>query len=301
MTAVTRWILAAALLACGPRDETGSSRSPIVGGTLDNTDNSVVAIVVYPPGTSSQTVEVCSGTVVSPHVVLTAAHCIDPSIVGPIDHVQIFTGNDFNDPGQFGDANYFLDVAQRSFDPMFTADFSSGHDIAVVVAAATIPLTPLPMNRTALGNGDVGAAVHAVGFGESNGADTTSAGPRRFIDAKVFGVDALHLVLDDVICEGDSGGPSFLTKNGKQVIAGVHSFTNAQACIGTGDDTRVDLYAASFVDPVINQADPGYLSGGCNVGGNVPSRDWLLVLIALTAWICTLRAWPTPQRSSRRR
>ena len=129
----------------------------------------------------------------------------------------------------------------------------------------------------------MGSPVHVVGFGETNGSESITAGPRRSIDTTIFDVDDEHLVLDDVICEGDSGGPTFITVNGKPTIAGVHSFTTTTNCIGPGDDTRVDLYASSFVDPVINQSDPGYLGGGCNASGGQSKdpSDALVIAFAL--------------------
>ena len=70
-----------ALLACGSPGKLGTSASPIVSGMADDgADTSVVAIFV---NSGAQNGVVCSGTVVSPHVVLTAAHCLDEALVGP--------------------------------------------------------------------------------------------------------------------------------------------------------------------------------------------------------------------------
>jgi secreted trypsin-like serine protease len=267
-----------ALLACG--DATGTTRSPIINGNADTTDTSVVAIIITPIDTSMG-VEVCSGTVVSPHVVMTAAHCVDPAIVGTISDVSIFLGSDFTNVLQDNNPANFVETASRSFDSAFDpTNPVAGHDIAVVVANAPLSLTPLPINHDSLGSGDEGSPALAVGFGESDGSNMNSAGPRRSIMTTVLQVDDEHIVLDDVICEGDSGGPTFLTKDGVQVVAGVHSFTNAMNCVGTGDDTRVDLYASSFVDPAIDAADPGFLKGGgCNESGSRRTTSSIAVLL----------------------
>src|SRR4051812_24867627 len=47
----------------------GASSAPIIGGTTDTTDTFVVGIDI---GGSS----ICSGTVISPSLVLTARHCV---------------------------------------------------------------------------------------------------------------------------------------------------------------------------------------------------------------------------------
>jgi hypothetical protein len=62
-------------------------------------------------------------------------------------------------------------------------------------------------------------------------------------------------------CEGDSGGPAFLMRNGKEVIAGVTSFGDQNCQVG-GADTRVDAYWDSFIKPHIQAVD-----------GNVTTAD----------------------------
>jgi MYXO-CTERM domain-containing protein len=71
-----------------------------------------------------------------------------------------------------------------------------------------------------------------------------------------------------------------MTKNGKTVVIGVHSFTTTQTCNGDGDDTRVDKYT-SFVEDAIKTADPGFLSGGCNASAG--RGDFAAIALALAA------------------
>src|SRR6185437_7644129 len=62
--------VAGALVACA--SPLGSSSSGIVGGELDTQTTGVVMVYIKPTAGGWGT---CSGTVVSPHVVVTAAHC----------------------------------------------------------------------------------------------------------------------------------------------------------------------------------------------------------------------------------
>lgn len=272
-------IVAASLfaLACGPESDVASSNAAIINGVSDTADTSVVALIIY-SSNGSQDDHVCSGTVVSPHVVLTAAHCLDPMLVGPVDHVAIFSGTDFTDPNQATDPTLQGAVASTVIDPKFSASTPNPtDDIALVVAAQPLALRPIALNHSSLGSGDIGTAVHAVGFGQTSD-DPLTAGPRRSIDTTIFDIGDEHIVLDDVICNGDSGGPTFITKNGQTLVAGVHSFTASSSCIGDGDDTRVDRYASSVIDPVIDQFDPGFVPSGCNAAGSNARDSWWIVI-----------------------
>lgn len=49
-------------------------------------------------------------------------------------------------------------------------------------------------------------------------------------------------------CEGDSGGPVFVTSNATEEVAGITSFGDAQ-CMQSGTNMRVDAYRTDFIDP----------------------------------------------------
>src|SRR4051812_37597336 len=79
---VRRIVLLVSLLVaagCGPQlpfvahETTGSS--PIVGGTTDTGDNAVALILFQDPSDASNAF-VCTGTLISPNVILTAGHCV---------------------------------------------------------------------------------------------------------------------------------------------------------------------------------------------------------------------------------
>src|SRR5689334_3949150 len=69
-------------------EEIGFATEEIVNGSPDSGHPATVAL-------TTQGFPFCSGTLVTPTVVVTAAHCIDPNNgVPPVDEIEIFFGND---------------------------------------------------------------------------------------------------------------------------------------------------------------------------------------------------------------
>lgn len=243
------------LAACGPMpDDVALRESAIVGGVNDQGDPSVVLLLAQ----NNQGASLCTSEIVSPHVVLTAAHCVAPSVVGNVTF-SVFLGYDINDRTQANNQANYYQVRETHYDPKFNVNnLTGGHDIAVVITKNALPRTALPMNRTPLTNNDIGTTIRLVGYGITSGRDTqgTSAGTKRQTTTTLYDYDNLLLYFNDpkhLTCEGDSGGPAFITRNGVEYIAGVTSFGD-QGCMYEGADTRVDIFT-SFVDPYIAQFD----------------------------------------------
>ena len=159
-------------------------------------------------------------------------------------------------------ANQLLTVSETHFDTAFSATApQNGHDVGIVILKDPTTITPVPYNRTALPQSLVNQPARLVGYGITSGTDTqgTSAGTRRQAPTILTSFDSMLLNFQDMqhnICEGDSGGPAFMTINGKEVIVGVTSF-GIDKCPLTqpGTDTRVDAYAA-FIDGFVLMFDP---------------------------------------------
>jgi MYXO-CTERM domain-containing protein len=255
-------VLLASLFVCGacaPPSSIGALRAPIVGGTSDTADPGVVLVIAQQP--NSQNASLCTGEVVSPHVVITAAHCVDPATVGSGAQFTVYTGDNVNNATSNAD---FLAVQTTDYDHAFNPSpqtLQNGHDIGVVILKSALSITPLPMNRTPVDNSMRGMPVRLVGYGITSGTDTTgmTAGIKRTTNTTLYQFDPLLLYFNDpnhLTCEGDSGGPAFMMLDGTtEVIVGITSFGD-QGCTQGGADTRIDDYADAFVEPFIMQYDP---------------------------------------------
>jgi secreted trypsin-like serine protease len=246
MRAISAALFAVTVPACLVGDQVGGNDEDIIGGVTDTGDPSVVAIFAHQPGATSGSL--CTGSVISPTAVLTAAHCVDPAVVGAGNVFEVYVGTVFGQTTP-------LAVASTTFDPGFDVNnLQNGHDIGMVKLAAPTALAPLTVNRGT----PVAGAVRLVGFGMNTHISVaqlpSGAGTKRQTTTKINDVGTILLDIGDTskqTCHGDSGGPAFQTINGQEVIVGVTSFgsdLSANAvCFFGGTDTRVDAYQ-SFID-----------------------------------------------------
>jgi secreted trypsin-like serine protease len=216
----------------------GGNQEGIIGGTVDTGDPSVVAILARQPG--AQSGSLCTGTVIAPTKVLTAAHCVDPKVVGAGNVFTVHVGTNLS--GQQ------LAVAGVAWDPAFDVNnLTGGHDIAVVTLAQPAALKPLPIGSVQAG------AIRLVGYGMATHVShplvPSGAGTKRTVTTTVNGADARLIHIGDSnhqTCHGDSGGPAFQIVNGVETVVGVTSYGSdlqgGAVCFYGGYDTRVDAY-----------------------------------------------------------
>jgi secreted trypsin-like serine protease len=245
------WLLGLFLIACGgdldtaaPPDDPGIMEA-IIGGTPTTGDPAIVALYAQKPGETKGSL--CTAEIISPTVVLTAAHCVHPELVGAGAQFSVLTAANLTDPNK---PSPRLAVKETHFDPQFSrTNITNGHDIGVAILAQPTTIQPIPFNRAALTSAMVGQPARIVGYGLNDGFQQKGAGIKRTATVKLNGYDDKLVRTGDWIrriCSGDSGGPVLMKINGKETIVGVNSF-GFIFCLGQGYSTRVDRYT-SFID-----------------------------------------------------
>ena len=253
--------LAAALAACG--ESASSPAAPdaprrIVNGTPTGSAYGSVGALLYDYDANGKIDgwdQVCTGTLVSPTVFLTAAHCVDWVPAGSQLYVS-FDAELFPAPKNLAAAKAY------HYDPAYGHDEGDPHDIAVVILSerSTRGITPLrlpaagTLDALAAKNGLNGRSFVNVGYGVSAARTGVPSfdydGKRRVSTSEFSSLQAawLDLLMNTAAtgeggdCYGDSGGPKFLQGQEDVVLAIVS--TGDYPCRATSRSYRVDSPSA---------------------------------------------------------
>ena len=221
-----------------------SPASAITNGTADGNAHpnvgGLVAATQYPDGTWIY----CSGTLISPTVVLTAAHCAE-------DGERV--GVTFDTAYQEGDRVYY---GTFHADPLYNQSQSDPHDIAVVVLDKPVRgITPATLpTANSLSSLSGSQQFTSVGYGAYE--VTKGPGGHQYLYGDVRGVASgtlnstnpswLRISMNPSTgnggtCYGDSGGPNFLGDT--NVIAAI-TITGDAVCRSTNVVYRLDTESA---------------------------------------------------------
>ncbi|MGZ3456630.1 MAG: S1 family peptidase [Polyangiales bacterium] len=241
-------LVVALTTACASSDRVERHASSVVKGTRTSGDPSVVAILarrarcVEPDPTL-----LCTGTLVAPKVVLTAAHCLEA--FGEEGAYEVVFGPSLDAP----DAR-FVWVRRAKSHPGYVAD-THENDVAVMELDEAGPSPPVLSAQTPLDAIVVGATARVVGFGETRDS-AEPVGFKRTGDttiSKVSEKDFEATPGPSMSCSGDSGGPVFVRGvDGVEELAGV-TVKGDPACKTFAVALRVDAYWSSFVQPFVDE------------------------------------------------
>lgn len=247
----------AAIVGCGG-SVTDSDRadrsSSITNGNVDGNAHPAVVLIIM--DVDGQPAFRCSGTFISPTVVLTAGHCAGEP--GEFSGLRVFTESDVEN----GNNNYpfagpnTIEAVKWQAHPQFTEAEFFRHDVGVVVLSKPFNLPSsqygkLPaVNQLESLHPRASTTFTAVGYGlqRINPAQVVAEKIRMNASPHLIQIDTgftgdFSLLLSNNAstggtCFGDSGGPNYLgTSN---TIAGVTSFGLNGTCGGTGGVFRLD-------------------------------------------------------------
>lgn len=230
-----RRLVSVALLTCACDSDTGRAVQPILDGELAPDASAVVAIVERPASCTPVPRQLrCTGTVIAPRAILTAAHCIGD---GAASDLAVLFDTSIEGTGPV------VPVVRGRRHPSYDPD-TRAFDIAVLVLESDAPVDPVPLG--AVDDASVGTRVTMLGYGGES-ADDSGGGERRSGVGRIDAVDPTELRLTPdpaMSCRGDSGGPVL---DESEALIGVTS-RGDPACVEYALAVRADAADAFIRD-----------------------------------------------------
>ncbi|HUQ31666.1 MAG TPA: trypsin-like serine protease [Pyrinomonadaceae bacterium] len=255
---------------------TPSRVGAITYGYVDsnNTYSNVGAFIVKSP--TGEIYPLCSGTLITPNVFLTASHCTEyfTSTLAPRGYTAYVS---FDKSIPFGSLTStktkLLSVQYVVTNPNYNQSQSDSGDIGVLILQSNVKgITPaaLPscglLDQLVAQNGLKDAIFTASGYGLQNRVvgggvpyfQDVNPIPRMYSFSSFNSLNGGYIRLSQNpstgnggTCFGDSGGPDFLTVNGQKILVAI-TITGDSVCRSTNVDYRLDTPSAQAFFTYVN-------------------------------------------------
>lgn len=229
------------IVSCNQMDS--ESGLNIINGTVvaQDADQRVANSTIGIYSTQQKGLETCTGTLIGPHHIVTAAHCVKG-----MSTVGISWGNKLTGP------NSAVTVTGYTSYPSYQ-DGSRDFDIGIISFSGTLPSNMQPVPLAASSQPQRGQELLLAGYGQTTNDDSQSNIDLRQVKVKVDIVDTSRRVVDIEKntkrggCFGDSGGPAFVEESGSLKLVGATSgpgtgYESVSCDAGHGTWTMVNLY-----------------------------------------------------------